>query len=223
MPLLRLPGICLCLLICLSVSNVGADEFQLETIEVDADALPEELREAVAPRGHRLTGEDGPVADIWFARGVSALEGFQPSLNVKYPLTSGQFIGVLRVVEDAEMTDFRDQELDDDQLYLLRYGQQPADGNHIGTSETFDFLLATPADDDEAPTVIDSVDKLHELSSAAAGTSHPAIFSLLPVQDAHPAETTLTHDSGREFWILQTTIGEQKLPLRLIVVGVSEG
>ena len=41
-------------------------------------------------------------------------------------------------------TDFRGQEIKKG-VYTLRYGQQPEDGNHIGTSELADFLLAIPA------------------------------------------------------------------------------
>lgn len=219
---LRLCGICLLTLMFLGRSTTLADEYKLESANAPPSDISKALQEAVSAKGYRVVGADGPVCEIWLARSIPAIEGFKPSLNVTYPLTSGQFIGVLRVAKDAEFADFRDQELESGKAYVLRYAQQPADGNHIGTSETFDFLLATPAGDDKQTAPIEDTDELVSLSTEASGTTHPAIFSLLPTDNAKPAEATLTHDEDRDFWILQAAGGEKNLVLRLVVVGVSE-
>ncbi len=223
MTLLKLAGTCLLIVTGFGLAATRADDRKLEAIDTLPEGLPEGLQKALSAKGQRVSGPDGPAIEIWFTKSLPVIEGFQPSLNVKYPLTSGQFVGVLRVAPDAELTDFRDQELEEDHLYVLRYAHQPADGNHIGTSETFDFLLLTPAPDDDNAATIENVEKLQELSAAASGTTHPAILSLLPADDAPPKSATLTHDAGRDFWILQTSVGEQHLPLKLVVIGVSAG
>jgi len=129
------------------------------------------------------------------------------------------------VPKRAGLTDFREHELDAG-LYTLRYGQQPMDGNHIGTSPTADFLLAIPVADDEDPATIESSKDLFEKSAAASGTTHPAIFTLLPVGDVTITEPALTHNEDHDFWVLQAVAagkGDAKIPLQLVVVGSSEG
>ena len=135
-------------------------------------------------------------------------------------------MGVLAVPKRADFLEFRGNELEQG-TYTLRYGRQPMDGNHIGTSDLADFLVAIPAEKDEASGVMEDQQQMAELSAEASGTTHPAILSLQPAEDA--AEATLTHDEDRDFWILQLPAAVKrgdaaaKLPIRLVVVGVSEG
>jgi hypothetical protein len=142
---------------------------------------------------------------------------------VKYPFTPGQLVGVINVPRRSGLTDFKGHEIESG-LYTLRYGQQPMDGNHIGTSDTADFLLAVPIANDADPAPIADLKSLFTRSAEASGTTHPAIFSLLPA-DADSAEPGLAHDAEHEFWILQLVAasGDEKLPLRMIVVGESKG
>ena len=104
-------------------------------------------------------GPKGTICDVSFVKSLAVRPGFKPELNVKYPFTSGQLIGVLRVSKKASFTDFRGQELKAG-VYTLRYGQQPEDGNHIGTSEVYDFLLALPAKIDQDPKPLNLLDEL---------------------------------------------------------------
>ncbi|MFG0333305.1 MAG: hypothetical protein ACF8TS_08095, partial [Maioricimonas sp. JB049] len=66
-----------------------------------------------------------------------------------------------------------------------------------------------------------------ELSAQASGTTHPAIFSLLPAQKTDE-NAALQHLEEQDFWTLTFTAdgrkGEEsvKLPLRLVVVGYTE-
>ncbi|MCA9056629.1 MAG: hypothetical protein KDA75_22530, partial [Planctomycetaceae bacterium] len=145
---------------------------------------------------------------------------------VRYPFAPGELVGVLAVPKRADFLEFRGNELEQG-TYTLRYGRQPMDGNHIGTSDLADFLVAIPAEKDEAAGVMEDQQEMVELSAAASGTTHPAILSLQPAEEA--GDATLTHDEGREFWILQLPATVKrgdaagKLPIRLVVVGVSEG
>jgi hypothetical protein len=197
----------------------------------EVNELPKGLQAKVAaelnPRGYRVVGPDGPVAEIWLARTVEVKPGFKPTLNVKYPFTPGQFVGLLRVPEGSAFTDFRGQEIQPG-VYTLRYGQQPQDGNHIGTSELADFLLALPAAADTDLKPITDFDALSQKSADAAASTHPAILSLLPSERNDAKAAALDHNEERDYWIVElklsgTAKGEKvEVPLRLVVIGRSE-
>lgn len=208
-------------LLCLvaPVFVAGAD-YTLEKTENLPDGLTADVSQALNPEGHRVSGSGGPLCTLWLAKAIPAKEGFSPTLSIKYPLSPGQFIGVLQV-QGAKFSDFRDQRLLPG-LYTLRYGQQPQDGNHVGTSDYSDFLLALRTKDDKSPERIDNVEDAQSLSADAAGTAHPAIFQLLPPEEGAESKATLVHDDSHDHWIIQAAAaGEKPLPLRLIIVGVA--
>ena len=87
-------------------------------------------------------------------------------------------------------------------MYTLRYGQQPEDGNHVGTSELADFLLALPAKVDQDPKPIFGFEDLSSKSAKSAGATHPAIFSMVPGGKKPIKTAAVTHDEDHGFWIL---------------------
>lgn len=198
----------------------------LKPLDKAPEGVSDVIAAAVDPNGYRVAGPDGPVCDIWLGNNLDVKPNFQPTLSIKYPFPQGVFLGVLRVPEGSEFTDFRGQELESG-VYTLRYGQQPMDGNHIGTSELADFVLAIPAEDDKEPFPINFVQQLHTKSAAAAGTMHPAIFSLLPPEGVEK-QANLQHDEEHEFWILNaagtTESNAKKMPvvLRMVVIGETD-
>jgi hypothetical protein len=196
---------------------------KVEPIKEAPKGLSEKVAAIVGDQGTRVVGAKGPVAEIWFVKAAEVKAGFKPTLNVKYPFTPGELIGALRVPDGAKLSDFRGQQLDAGE-YTLRYGQQPMDGNHVGTSELSDFILAVPAKDDTDPAPIKTPEQLHSKSAQASGSTHPAIFSLPPPKDA--AETpALEHDAASDFWILNASLPAKAdgkpVPLRLVVIGQS--
>ena len=197
---------------------------QVKAVKELPKDLPKEVAAKIDANGHAISAESGLLGTIWLAKDVAAKPGFKPTLSVKYPFENGQLIGVLQVAKDGSIKDFRGQELKAG-VYTLRYGQQPQDGNHVGTSELSDFLLALPAEKDTNPAPIGG-DQLNEQSANAAGSTHPAIFSLLPPDKA--GEAKLTHNEDRDFWVLDATAqGKEKdkavkIPLKIVVVGISE-
>ena len=202
-----------------------AQDYTLEAAgELPAD-LSGELAARLNPAGHKVKGPRRDLCEVWLVKELAVIEGFAPTLAVKYPLTPGQLIGVISVPRRAGLADFKGHAIEGG-VYTLRYGQQPMDGNHIGTSETSDFLLAAPVKDDADPATIASQDDLFDKSAAASGTTHPAIFSLLSAGDAEITEAALVHDEPNKFWVLQlpgTGAGDAKVPIRLVIVGESKG
>jgi len=203
------------------VAEARAADYKLSAAGAPPDGLPAEIETSLTEEGHRISTGDGTLAEIWLTKSPAVKKGFTPGFRVKYPYEVGTLVGVLRVGSGEEFADFRDQVILPG-VYTLRYGQQPQDGNHIGTSQQADFLLAVPAGDDKSAGKIDDQDELNDLSAEAAGSSHPAIFSLLALEGEKPEQATLNHQPDRDFWVLQTTGDEKRPPLRLVVVGVGE-
>jgi hypothetical protein len=83
-------------------------------------------------------------------------------------------------------------------VYTLRYGIQPANGDHLGVSPYREFLLLSPAavDTDPAPRGHDGT---VEISKQAIGGSHPGVWSLDPPVAGGEAlkahQTELGHDA----------------------------
>lgn len=206
-----------------SCAAAAAEDYKVAPVEGPPAGLSEKVTAALDPAGQRVSGPTGAYLDVWLAKELAVKEGFQPTLNVKYPFTSGQFVGAIRIPEGVEFKDFRGQQVQPG-TYTLRYGRQPEDGNHIGTSDLYDFLLALPAAADQDPALIEDFDSLTATSAKSAEASHPAILSLLP-PEANDKAPAVIHLADREFQVLSLSgkAAENKpLPLRVVVVGQSE-
>ncbi|MEK6262932.1 MAG: hypothetical protein AABP62_30400 [Planctomycetota bacterium] len=214
-------------LLLLSASFVAAEDGKLTVVEKAPAGLADKVAAALNPSGQQVVAAGGTIGTVWLVKQLEAKADFKPSLSVKYPLTPGQLVGAIEVVKKSEFTDFRGQDVAAG-VYTLRYGQQPVDGNHVGTSDLADFLLAIPAKLDTDPALLKMSEAMHKLSAKTSGSNHPAIFSLLPPK-ADEKTPALTHDTGKHFWILNLSADGKsggaaiKVPLRVVIVGVSEG
>lgn len=209
--------------LCLAGVVATADEGQLTEVKQLPRQVSEPLARVLDPTGYQVHKDGAAVCTVWIARDLPVKSDFQPTLNIKYPFIQGQFVGVLEVHQKSGYTDFRGQEVPAG-VYTLRYALQPVDGNHVGTSDLYDFLLAIPIQQDTDPAPMTSFETLVKLSAGTVGATHPAIFALLPAADVkQPA--VLEHDKTRELWQLSLTgkSGDKPLRLKLVVVGKSEG
>ena len=212
--------------ILLSSSLTLADDYDLEELKETPEGLAPAMAKLLDVEGFRITGEKGPVVDLWLVKGVEVKPNFSPTFSQAYPFTPGQLLGALRVPKGGEYHDFRGQTLKEG-TYTLRYGLQPMDGNHVGSSETYDFILALPAKSDTKLEPISMAKELAGHSAKAAGATHPAIFSLLDPSDAG-RRAKVEQDSKTKHWILGlrhkgTADGKSEtVKIRLVVVGESE-
>ena len=211
----------------LTAVSVMGDDGKLTAIEKAPTGVAEKMAAALSVKGQQIEAGGATIGSVWLVKQLDAKTDFKPTLAVKYPLTPGQLVGAIEIVKKSEFTDFRGQDVAAG-VYTLRYGQQPVDGNHVGTSDLADFLLAIPAKLDTDPALLKMSEAMHKLSAKTAGSNHPAIFSLLPPK-ADEKIPALTHDTGKHFWILSLTADGKagdaaiKIPLRVVIVGVSEG
>ncbi len=221
---MRLSALSIALSVLLLAAHASAADPKLEAVNALPEGLNKEIAAVVQAKGQRVISDVGPVCSVWLVKEVPMKEGFKPSLSVKYPFAAGELLGVLQVEAKSKFTDFRGQEMKTG-VYTLRYGQQPEDGNHVGTSDLADFLLAIPASADTDPKPISGFDPLTKRSAKASGSTHPAIFSLMPA-DKSTDVATLTHDKGKHHSILTTTLSGKgsgnKVALRMVVIGKSD-
>ena len=204
----------------------AADDYSVKPVQKAPAGLSMEIASIVNPTGIQISNADGPVCQMWTIKSIPTQAKFSATLNVNYPLTPGQLVGVIRVPEGVTFNDFRGQEIKGG-VYTLRYGRQPEDGNHIGTSDLYDFLLAIPAKVDTGTKPLDPFSDLPTKSAETAGSTHPAIFSLLPQKDVKKSGV-INHDEERDFWIVDLiangTAADKavKVPMRIVAVGRSE-
>ena len=169
--------------------------------------------------GQRVTrGGRVPFCDVWLARSWTTQADFQPTAAVIYPFEAGQFLGLVRYARKG--TDYRGQEIPPG-VYVMRYGLQPVDGNHVGTSVIRDFVLLTPADMDQTVAPIEEK-ALAKLSAQVAGGTHPTMLSLRHVPEDASALPALRHEEEGDLWILETagqSAGGEALPVAVVLVG----
>jgi len=200
------------------ISAAVAAEHRVVTLEESppAEALSEDILSQISEKGFTvIRGKSRTVCQIWLCRDWPVAADFKASSEVLYPFKPGQLIGVLRYKRKG--SDFRDQDIARG-VYTLRFGQQPVDGNHEGTSPTRDFLLLVRADADKSSEPIDPKQVL-ELSAEAAESSHPALLSLQKVDINGENMPTMRYNADQDWWIVQlngqATAGDTAHDLRL--------
>lgn len=192
--------------------------------------LSAEVAAAISETGYRITGKDGVICDVWLAKEIVQKPKFKSSLRIKYPFLPGTLIGAIHYPEGSKPGDFRGQALKPG-TYTLRYGLQPDDGNHLGTTESGvrDFLVGCPPDKDTSPKRIEEIKDVFKMSGPVAGGTHPAIFLLNPPPDAAFDAPAVEHDDAKHLVILQANANTKDgdkivpVPLNLVVVGKTEG
>jgi hypothetical protein len=187
---------CLCVF---AVAARAADSYQVaSTGQSLPDEVAADVAKLMAPTAFKITSGKRTLCEVWLRKTLPVQADFTPTETVLYPFEVGQLIGVIRF--PRKTTDFRNQEIAGG-VYTLRYGLQPVDGNHVGTSETRDFLLLSPAAEDKDPAALEP-EGLYKFSREASATTHPAI---LPMQSVSPdvdddRAPSMVKDESGELW-----------------------
>jgi hypothetical protein len=218
---------CLIVTVAAGVSPARGADQKVDVLKEAPPGLSAEVAAAINDSGLRISGKNGVVCDIWLAKEIPLKPKFKSSLRIKYPFPTGELVGVIRFPASSTPSDFRGQALKPG-TYTLRYGLQPDDGNHLGTSDIRDFLVGCPPDNDSSPKRVEDIKDLFKLSAGAAGGTHPAIFLLIPPPDKPFSGASVVADEEKHFLILETNASgkdaDQKvsIPLSIVTVGKSE-
>lgn len=149
-------------------------------VEARETALPEgladELLAALSPTALTVLRPDGePLMDLWFVGSLPAPTSPPPDPAVNYgSVPEGAVLGVMRL--HAEHRDYRDQAVPAG-VYVMRYLQQPADGNHLGETTFRDFAVLVPTSTVSSAQPQDFVQTLEQ---ALGLNTHPLVWGLWP-------------------------------------------
>jgi hypothetical protein len=166
------------------------------TASAHADPPPVELaapvREKISPGGVRATA-NGITLTFWW---VKELPLTAPSWA---GVAEGTLVGAVKVERDYR--DIRGKVIKPG-VYTLRYGIQPANGDHLGVSPFRDFLLLSPAavDGTAAPQGHDGT---VDLSKQTIGGSHPAVWSIDPPVATEAPLSIHTTDLGHKAVVVE--------------------
>lgn len=222
-------GWCLLMLAGLVPSTAArAADQKLEPLKSAPAGLSAEVAAAISESGFRITGKDGVICDVWLAKSIPLKPNFKSSLRIKYPFQPGELVGAIHFPDGSSPNDFRGQALKPG-TYTLRYGLQPDDGNHLGTSEIRDFLVGCPPKADTSPKRIDDIKELFKLGAQSAGSTHPAIFLMTPPPDKPFDAPAVVHDDERDLLILHVSANGKDadnksvpVPLSIVTVGKTD-
>lgn len=195
----------------------GALAFAQYKVEATGEAPAEvaaPIKELLAPAGHKVMSGDGKVwCEVWFVKAApKGPDSTEADLMWK-SVPPGSVIGAIRW--HAGAYDRRGQVLKPG-VYTLRFSMFPLNGDHQGVAPNRDFLVMTPAADDQSAAAVPKFDDLMKLSRKASGTPHPAVLAMYVVEsDFQPGIQNVGED-----WNLFAKVGET--PIGLTVVGKSE-
>lgn len=207
------------LLFWLAALPVQADEPQLSPGPSGApEGVPPAVAESLSPSSLEVKLGEKVHAQFWFRKELPTRAGASGDLGVSYgQLTEGTLVGAVRF--ERPWADYKNNSVPAG-TYTLRYGIQPADGNHMGVSFYRDFLLIIPAGKDPGSSEPGSKE-LVALSQQSTGTNHPAVLALFPAAKS-PSEPQVARNDLDQ-WMLVVPLGEVTLGLVIEGHGELEG
>jgi hypothetical protein len=184
-----------------------------------AGAPPSELNASVSSllnkEGVKVSDGSKVIAEMWF-RSSMPTGGKSEDAQSLTGVPMGALMGAIRF--PANWADRRGQQVKAG-VYTMRYGLFPQNGDHQGVAPQRDFLLLILAADDTNGASNLDYNQLTKTSMKAAGTPHPAVFSLWK---ADPADFKAgVSQLGEHDQVLKTKIGDT--PIALIIYGKAEG
>jgi hypothetical protein len=202
-----------------TIAALAAGPGKVEKAPAFSDAsAPSPISVALDSAGSRLTLFDGSVIDVWLRKSLPLSK--QKDSQAVYPdIAPSTFIGVIRFERQA--SDFRGQPIKPG-TYTMRYESLPSDGNHMGVAPQPDFVLLVPVAADLGPEAMPSYDELVKLSAKAAGTSHPAAFSMTTVAGGAALPSLFYTSEGFVALAVEANTQSGKLPIAIIVKGIAE-
>ena len=182
-----------------------------------SDAAPPELAAAVtatlAPGGVRATVGANTLT-FWWVKELPVKSATRAWSEVQ----EGTLAGAVKIEKDFR--DIRGRVIKAG-TYTLRYGIQPANGDHLGVSPFREFLLLSPAAADTDPRPR-SHDEAVDLSKQTIGGSHPAVWSLDPPSAPDPPLTVHTTELGHKALVMEVPVAGGVLRFGLVLIGKIE-
>lgn len=199
-------------------------------LAVAKSAPPTELSDAIRAMLQseviRLSEKDKPVYEFWFRKQVPVAEKPPADRLTLTTLKEGTLLGAVKI--HAKRRDFKDLEIPPG-VYVMRFGVQPEDGNHLGAAPTRTFALLIPAQEDREPEALAQHDALVKASSKMNQGEHPSALNLQPIQKTHTTFPNLAAHEDGKFKVLCLRLsgtlkdGQNPVPLTFSLVYEGKG
>ena len=194
---------------------------QTPVVTTHSDAAPSELAEPINTQlaaGGQRVAVGSKALTFWWVKTLPLRAG---SSEVGWSaIDEGTLVGAVTL--SSNYTDMRGRVVKPG-VYTLRYGVQPADGNHLGASPNPEFLLLSPAasDTSAAPLGHEGTIKISKLS---IGLSHPAVWGLDPPVASGAPLSLKKNDAGMTAVIFDLPVSRDgkdagRLKFGLILIG----
>ena len=133
-------------------------------------------------------------------------------------LAEGSLVGAVKIEKDFR--DIRGRVIKPG-TYTLRYGIQPANGDHLGVSPFREFLLLSPAAADTDPAPRGHKGTV-EISKETIGGSHPAVWSIDPPVASEATLSVHTTELGHKAIVMEVPVQGGVMRFGLVLVGKIE-
>lgn len=160
--------------------------------EAGGPSAPEAMRTLepfaalLANDGLRVVAPDGKVRlELWWRAELPLLPNSVDGNFTLGRLTPGSFVGVARMPGGTH--DYRDQPIDAG-VYALRYFHQPSDANHLGTSDSRDFLVLTSLAEERSPEPVATKEALLALAVPISPSDHALVLYVTAASEPAPAD-----------------------------------
>lgn len=164
---------------------------------------------AMTPGGVKAAVGTNTVT-FWFVKELPA--------NAWAELKEGTLVGAVKI--DKDFRDVRGRVIKAG-AYTLRYGIQPANGDHLGVSPYREFLLLSPAKLD-TDVAVKAHDPLVELSKETIGGSHPAVWSIDPPATTAAPLSVHTTEHDLKAIVVEVPAAGGSLRFGLVLIGKIE-
>jgi hypothetical protein len=199
----------------------GAALAQAPAVTAHSDAVPTEIADAVRTQlapGGQTVDVGGKALQFWWVKTLPLRAGTN---EVGWSAAEeGTLVGAVRLT--APYTEMRGRTIKPG-VYTLRYGLQPADGNHLGASPNPEFLLLSPAAADTSGGAAGH-DGVVKISKLTIGLSHPAVWGLDPPVASDAPLALKKNDAGMTAVVFQVPVSRDgkdagALKFGLVLVG----
>jgi len=191
-----------------------------DTVSKASNSFPgdvsEEVGKVLGSESFLIQIGGAKVAEFWIRKEIP-LKGTPAGafgLNFEQ-LKLGTLVGVVQLHEDWK--DYKAMAIPAG-VYTMRYGQEPADGAHMGVSTYRDFVLLIPAAKDASLDAEFNFDRLNEQSVLASGTNHPAVMAIYPIWDEVAEPSLVENELGQTTFVFK----QGDLVIGLVVKGHGE-
>jgi len=140
------------------------------------------ISELLQPQAIQLLNGDKPIYEFWIRTELPIKTKPTSAKDALEAIKDTTLVGAA-LIHASGQRDYKDNEILAGS-YTMRFGLQPVDGDHLGSSLFPYFLILIPATVDTKPDAITRSKQMSKASGKPTATGHPVVLSLRPAAPA---------------------------------------